>query len=357
MQSQYLYQALELAKSRRGFCAPNPAVGAVVVKNGKIIAQGAHEYCGAAHAEVAALQDSEGDPRGATLYISLEPCRHWGQTPPCTDAIIEAGIAEVIYGADDPNPQMAGQSAVILQQAGISTRRIALPAIEDFYRSYRYWWQNHRPWVTAKLAMSLDGKIAGAGGKPVKITGDRLKAYTHQCRRQSDAILTTARTVNNDDPQLNVRLEEINISKPIYIIDTHLSLKEDLKIYQTAKSLTVFHAEDASHDKRQLLLSQGIHCHALLSHEKGVDLIGMINAIGDDGVHDLWVEAGGVLLQSLLEEALVQEVYFYVGTKMLGSDALPGLTGHEDLLAIAKSYQWHMVGEDVYCHFNLYGEY
>src|SRR3990167_7826390 len=204
----YLNEALVLAKKRRGFCAPNPSVGAVIVKNRKMIGSANHWAAGYFHAERQALMEIGKKAKGASLYVTLEPCCHWGKTPPCTDIIIHSGIKKVFYAARDPNPIISGKGIQILKSAGILCEQIKLPAIDLFYQSYYYWTQHHLPWVTAKLAMSLDGKIAGPQGEPVSLTGAQLNTFTHQSRRESDAILTTVNTIIHDDPQMNVRLHD-----------------------------------------------------------------------------------------------------------------------------------------------------
>ena len=231
----YLRQALTLAEHRRGFCAPNPSVGAVVVKNNQVLASGSHWQGGAAHAEVAVLQQLSSTAKGATLYVTLEPCCHWGKTPPCTDLIIRQQIAEVIYAMRDPNPQVSGQGERILQQAGISCQPVVVEEVTQFYQSYNHWVHSGKPWVTVKLAMSLDGKIAGEGGRPVAITGADLTTHTHQQRKRADAILTTGRTICYDNPQLNVRLVRESYGKPVYVLDRHLTLPLDAQIFDTAE--------------------------------------------------------------------------------------------------------------------------
>src|SRR3990167_2136538 len=166
-----LKQALSLAESQRGFCAPNPSVGALVVKEGELIAEGVHRGPMKPHAEVEAIHHAGNQAEGASLYVTLEPCCHWGRTPPCTDLIVKSRIKAVYYAFQDPNPKVAGQGAKQLQAAGIECHSVELPEVTDFYRSYHYWIREGRPWVTAKLAISLDGKIAGPHGEPVSLTG------------------------------------------------------------------------------------------------------------------------------------------------------------------------------------------
>src|SRR3989344_2995168 len=167
MYQDYLKRALKLAEKRRGFCSPNPAVGAVVVKDGKIIGEGWHEKAGAPHAEVMALASAGSSAAGGILYVTLEPCSHTGRTPPCTDLIIKTGIKAVYYGFKDSNLTVSGQGEFYLKSAGIACEQIELPEINAFYRSYAHWLKTKKPWVTAKIALSLDEKIASVDGKPL----------------------------------------------------------------------------------------------------------------------------------------------------------------------------------------------
>ncbi|MES2614668.1 MAG: bifunctional diaminohydroxyphosphoribosylaminopyrimidine deaminase/5-amino-6-(5-phosphoribosylamino)uracil reductase RibD, partial [Bdellovibrionota bacterium] len=235
MHEIFLERTLQLAESRRGFCAPNPSVGAVVVKNGKIIAEGFHWERGKPHAEIEALNKIGDEAKGSHLYVSLEPCCHYGKTPPCTKAIIERGIAKVVYGFQDPNPIVCGKGEAQLRAAGVECQFHPTQSISHFYRSYSYWHKTKKPWVTLKIALSFDGKVSGPQGDPVQITGLECQKFTHENRKKSDAILTSAKTIICDNPQLNARIDnEIN-AKKVYILDRNLSLPLNAKIFKTAQ--------------------------------------------------------------------------------------------------------------------------
>jgi len=311
MRNTYLLQTLELAAKRQGFTAPNPAVGAIVTKHGKIIGQGFHNGPGQPHAEVVALQNCHESPQGATLFVSLEPCCHYGRTPPCVKAIIEARIKEVFFCYLDPNPEVAGKGQKQLQQAGITCEYIPLHEADKFYNAYRHWMLTGRPWVTAKLALSQDGKIAGENGNPIKITGPELQQFTHEKRLQSDAILSTVETVLCDDPALNVRLNNEPIAKDIYLLDSRLRFPTTAKLNQTAKSITLFHDEKyhkcfPNHIKQQPV-------------SKGLNLQQVIEKIGADGVQALWVEAGAKCFHAMVDQKIADEIFLYVGNKTLGA--------------------------------------
>lgn len=344
---EYLAQALELAHINRGFCAPNPAVGAIIVKTGKVLATGYHRGSGHAHAEIEALaQLSEAESQGATLYVTLEPCCHWGKTPPCTETLIKRGIKVVFYGFQDPNPQVAGKGMQRLQEAGIDCQRVFSAPIRDFYRSYAYWWQFKRPWVTAKLAVSSDGKIAGPGGSPVNITGTELQTFTHQWRKYSDAILTTAKTINADNPQLNVRLNGEIYRKSIYILDSQLSLMANAQIFTTAQRIIIFHKKAIDESKLKALQHAGANCVAVSADEQGLCLKEIMDFIGAEGVHDLWVEAGGRCFQALITKNLLHSSFIYKGKKYLGNDALSAFDNDFDVFATLKNSSWKKVGND-----------
>lgn len=350
MHNIYLTQALALAEIRRGFCAPNPAVGAVLVKNSQVIATGYHWASGHPHAEAAALQSLDVDAKDATLYVTLEPCCHTNKkTPPCTELLIQRGIKQVFYGFRDPNPEVAGRGEAILLAAGINCAQISLPAIDAFYASYQHWWQTRKPVVTAKLALSLDGKIAGANGQRIAITGNEAQQFTHQQRKRADAILTTARTIQNDDPLLNVRLDNEEHRKPLYILDRELNTPPTAKIFHSAARVTLFHSATANSEKIQLFTQQGVRCHTIECTLEGLNLAEVIAQIGRDGAHDLWIEAGGRCFEAFANENLLQRAFIYLAPKWLGTDAQTAFANSTDVFTTARQQQWQILGADAVC--------
>ncbi|MEO8401390.1 MAG: bifunctional diaminohydroxyphosphoribosylaminopyrimidine deaminase/5-amino-6-(5-phosphoribosylamino)uracil reductase RibD [Gammaproteobacteria bacterium] len=346
MDNFFLKQALDLAKLRRGFTSPNPSVGAILVnREGQIIGSGYHQGPGSPHAEIIALQSLTESPENSTLYVTLEPCCHIGRTPPCTDAIVNANIGRVVYGYRDPNPIVSGEGAALLTTAEIRCEHIMLPEINLFYQSYDYWQRTHKPFITAKLAMSLDGKIAGEAGERKQITGRELQIFTHQMRKTSDAILTTAKTIIQDNPQLNIRLENTVIAKPLYILDRQLTCPLDAAIFTTAQSITVFHAVHADQEKREQLQAQGARCVVIDETPEGLNLIPIIEHIGNDGAHDLWVETGGKCLASFLKNNALQKLLLYIAPVWFGrgqSAFKPGFS--IDLTDFSGS--WQQIGPD-----------
>lgn len=339
----FLHQALALAEIQRGFCSPNPAVGAVIVRDNKILAKGYHRGPGHAHAEVAALQQLNAQQTaGATMYVTLEPCCHFGRTPPCTDALIASGIKRVIYGYEDPNPLVAGRGRSILNSHGIECELLAIPDINVFYQSYQYWHRTKKPFITAKIALTLDGKIAGDNGQPIAITGDETNVLTHKNRKRSDAILTTVKTILSDDPQLNVRLDGAEIRKPLYILDSDLRLPSDAQVFRTASKITLFHKNTIPDTGKYESL--GARCVGIKADKEGLCLISLISIIGEDGIHDLWIEAGGKCFSAFVRNSLLQKAWIYIAPKWLGS----GMPAFEEDLGLEKTeIVWQQQGKDV----------
>lgn len=346
----FMRQALRLARQRQGFCAPNPSVGAIVVKDNKILGRGKHWAAGHPHAEVEALKNlSSEQTRGAAIYVTLEPCAHQGRTPPCTEQLLERGITQVFYGLQDPNPMVAGKGIQQLSRAGVSCQQILLPEIQAFYRSYVYWHQYKKPWVTFKLALSLNGKIALSGGKPAVITaGDQLTRYTHHQRKQADAILTTVKTVLADNPQLNVRLSSNTHKKPVYVLDTNLNFPTEAKLLSSALSLTLFHGEDVPLKRLLELQKRSIRCVKVAQKNGKLCLDTVLQKIGQEGKHDLWVEAGSECFQSFVKEKRVQRILLYVAPKWLESEALSAWTEGLDLRDLG-AIRWRSMGDEVIC--------
>jgi diaminohydroxyphosphoribosylaminopyrimidine deaminase/5-amino-6-(5-phosphoribosylamino)uracil reductase len=352
----YLRKALELAKIRRGFCAPNPSVGAVVVRDGLVIAAGHHAGPGLDHAEADALKKlSFAQARGATVYVTLEPCCHYGRTPPCTDMLIKAGVKRVVYGFGDPNPIVAGKGQSALEAAGIVCEHLFLAEINTFYESYRYWHSTNKPFVTAKIALSLDGKIAGATGEPIKITGEALQEFTHYSRKKNDAILTTSKTILKDDPQLNVRSQGQTISKILYVLDTHLNVPVDAKVFKTASSIIFFHASTAAPERISALQANGARCISVDTEAGKLNLNQVIDAIGRDGIHDLWIEAGGECFAAFAQQQLLHKAFIYVGSRWVGD----GKAAFDNKFVLdlfnTSQVRWLQFGRDVLCEIQLAG--
>jgi diaminohydroxyphosphoribosylaminopyrimidine deaminase/5-amino-6-(5-phosphoribosylamino)uracil reductase len=347
---EYLKQTIELANIRRGFCTPNPSVGAVIVKDNKILATGYHLQAGAPHAEIDALSKLDYIAENATLYVSLEPCCHTGRTPPCTDAIIKSKIKKVVYGYQDPNPIVSGKGDTLLRSAGISCEYLPLPEISNFYKSYRHWHLNKTPFVTANIAITIDGKYTGKKSPRLMITGKEINQFTHECRKKSDAILTTAKTILHDDPQLNVRIENETIAKKIYILDTQLSMPLNAKIFSTAKAITIFYSKNAKQKNIDQLKQKGAALIEIAETNQRLNLTEVIKSIGQDGIHDLWVEAGGTCFSEFIKNKLAQRALIYVAPKTLTE----GISAFTDNFDFTKhTIQWKQYGQDVLCDIEM----
>lgn len=343
MHKYFMLAALEQAWLGRGNCAPNPSVGAVAVHQGEIIARAWHQGAGTAHAEKLALGQIPTGLQDVILYVTLEPCNHWGRTPPCVAAIIEYGISQVIYGFRDPNPVVAANNTTeILQGKGIKTLHYPMEEIDAFYQSYHYWTLTDKPWVTAKLAQSLDGKIAGGKGQRCYLSNTECAEFTHHNRLHTDVILTTEKTITLDDPLLNVRLKNSEQAKVVAIIDSRLSLKKEAKIFNTAKHCLIYH------DERHAVDNPLPNCsyYAVPAKEDLLDLTTIIGHLGSLGFHDVWVEAGGLLFSALHRENLVQRTYLYIVPTLLGAEAASAFVG-ENIFNKKPTLTWQIKTDNV----------
>lgn len=350
MEREFLKQALQQAEIRRGFCAPNPSVGAVLVKDGTVISRGYHWGCGHAHAEVSAIEMAKGEVSGSTLYVTLEPCCIQGRTPPCTSLILKKQIGRVVFGYEDPNPRVSGQGALLLRNAGVPCEHWPLPEIDEFYRSYSYWVTTGKPWVTAKLAMTLDGKSAGEGGARLPITGEDFRLFVHEKRKRSDAILTSVRTVLADDPRLNARCTDGEFRKQVYVLDRKLDFPARAGLWQTAGALAFFCEKEAHPSRREELRARGAEVIEVPTEQALLSWPAILAEIGRRGAHDLWIEAGPRVFRSLLSKHFVNRAYLGIGLGLAGSKALSAL--EEDMersLKSAKFTNWQGIGNDGLC--------
>jgi diaminohydroxyphosphoribosylaminopyrimidine deaminase/5-amino-6-(5-phosphoribosylamino)uracil reductase len=348
MHEQFLLAALEKAWLGRGFCAPNPSVGAVAVQNSKIIAQSWHHGAGTPHAEVLLLQQLPENCKDVSVYVTLEPCNHWGKTPPCVDALIRHGIKRLIYAYADPNPKVrANNSTEQLMNAGISVVHYPMPEIDHFYQSYEHWTRTGRPWVTVKLAQTFDGKIAGDGGARVSLSNALCADFTHKHRLHSDIILTTARTINQDDPLLTARTAEKSMAKRIAIIDSQGVMNQTAAVLNEA-----LHCDIYGSAERRGLNGQQTTFHPMPLTASGyLDLHAIIKHLGELGFHDVWVEAGGALFHALHEAGLVNRTYVYLVPTTLGDAALSAYC-LPDVLNQPRRLQWHAMEDNVIAQFD-----
>jgi len=323
--------SLRLAKKGCGFVAPNPLVGATIVKNGKIIGEGWHEKYGEAHAEINALAKSTESANGATLYVTLEPCAHQGKTPACSLAIIQHKFKRVVIACLDPNPLVAGKGVHMLLQSGIKVEtgileEEALKLNERFFKYIKY----KSPFIALKIASSLDGKIATYSGDSKWISNTKSRAFAHQLRLQYAAILVGINTVLADDPQLNVRLKNKKTKNPLRIVlDSKLQIPLNAKILNTSLAPTwIATTLKKASDKSKLLESQGIRVLFCPEKEGQIDLHFLIKKLGEEEMDSLLVEGGGTVNFSFAKAKLVDKVYAFIAPKLIGGNkAKTGMEG------------------------------
>lgn len=318
----WLARARVLAERSRYTCSPNPMVGAVIVRHGRIVGEGFHARAGLPHAEIVALQAAGPAARGACLYVTLEPCCTHGRTPPCTDAIIAAGLARVVIGTIDPNPAHAGRGLAILQAAGIETVCLNDPACAALNERFNFFITTRRPFVHAKWAMSLDGKIATRSGASRWISCPESRTFVHKLRAEHDAIMVGIGTVLADAPQLNVRLEGAWRQPTKIVVDSRLRTPLDAPLLQDAPVIIACaHPQDAQH--AAALRAAGARILELPGPNGLVDLPALIAQLGADGISSVLVEGGATLLGALFDARLVQRVTAIIAPLLIGGQAAP----------------------------------
>ncbi|MBW2654167.1 MAG: bifunctional diaminohydroxyphosphoribosylaminopyrimidine deaminase/5-amino-6-(5-phosphoribosylamino)uracil reductase RibD [Deltaproteobacteria bacterium] len=329
----YMQQAIALARKAKGFTSPNPCVGAVLVKDGTLVGKGFHRAAGLAHAEVEAIDNAGSKAKGATLYVTLEPCNHFGKTPPCTHKIIKAGIKKVVVGCKDPNPFVSGGGIQYLKDNGIEVitdvlEKEAKILIEEFI----WYSQNDKmPFVILKCASTLDGRIATAIGDSKWITNEKSRAYAHQIRHETDAILVGSGTLHADDPSLTSRIKGVETKDPVRIIlDTHLSIKETAKVItqdSNAKTIIVT-GPGVSEEKKAVLERKGVQVIEIPLKGKWLDLNELMIKLGQMSILSLLIEGGSVVAGSALKAGIVNKVLFFLAPKFLGgSDGISVFEG------------------------------
>ncbi len=326
-EEQFMKRAIELAKQGAGWTAPNPLVGAVVVKNGRVIGEGYHRKYGELHAERNALAACTEDPAGATLYVTLEPCCHYGKTPPCTEIIIEKKIAKVVIGSRDPNPKVAGKGARILREHGIEV-------VEDYMREacdalnpvFFHYITTKTPYVVLKFAMTLDGKIATRTGASKWITGEAARNHVHQLRSRYAGILAGIGTVLADDPMLNCRIDGAH--QPLRIIlDSHLRIPMGSRLVRSAKEYPLLIVcNESTRDREegtnriQKLEEAGAKVWTLPEKNGHPDLNVLMQRLGEEKIDSVLIEGGGTVNEAALKAHIVHHVYAYIAPKIFGGE-------------------------------------
>ncbi|MEI7613242.1 MAG: bifunctional diaminohydroxyphosphoribosylaminopyrimidine deaminase/5-amino-6-(5-phosphoribosylamino)uracil reductase RibD [Betaproteobacteria bacterium] len=346
----FMAQAVRLAERGLTSTTPNPRVGCVIVNAGVIVGEGWHQRAGDAHAEIHALQSAGEQARGATAYVTLEPCSHYGRTPPCAQALIDAGIARVVAAMKDPNPLVAGQGLAMLATAGISTQCGLLEsAAQELNIGFVSRMTRGRPWVRLKVAASLDGKTALQNGSSQWITSAAARQDGHRWRARACAILSGIGTVRDDDPQLNVRGVDVSRQPLKVVVDSRLELPLAAKVFSGGGLLLASASEDAN--KSAALREQGAEVIRLPNAEGKVDLPALMQELGRRGINELHVEGGFRLNGALLAAGLVDELLLYLAPCLVGDAArgmfdLPALTSLEDKRSL-NIRDMRMVGQDL----------
>lgn len=344
--------AIKLAEKGVGRCNPNPLVGSVIVKNGEIIGKGYHEKYGGLHAERVAILNAREDVSGSTLYVTLEPCCHYGKTPPCTDIIISSGIKKVVIGVLDPNPCVNGKGVKILQQHGIE---VIYEVLGDECRKQNEVFFNYilseKPYVVMKYAMTLDGKIATVTGQSKWITGEKSRRRVHESRNRYSGIMVGVSTVIKDNPMLNCRLED-GVNPTRIICDSNLRTPLESNIVITACDIpTIIATTCGDRDKYKLYEKKDVKILPVASLESRVDLNDLMSKLGELKIDSILLEGGGELNFSALKSGIVNKVQAYIAPKIFGgaSKSPVGGLGIEDITdsIVLKNQKIINLGEDI----------
>ncbi|MGM0642333.1 MAG: bifunctional diaminohydroxyphosphoribosylaminopyrimidine deaminase/5-amino-6-(5-phosphoribosylamino)uracil reductase RibD [Thermodesulfobacteriota bacterium] len=323
---QYMELAVSLAEKGRGFVSPNPVVGAVVVTGNEVAGQGWHGAAGLDHAELVALAQAGERAENATLYVTLEPCNHQGKTPPCTRAIIDAGIQRVVVGIRDPNPNVCGRGVETLKASGIEVvTDVLLEKNRELIEDFIWYTRTRTPFVTVKCASTLDGRIATSTGDSKWITNENSRRHVHMMRHASDAILVGAGTVKADNPSLTTRIEGVDAKDPLRVIlDSRLSIDEGARLlHQKSNASTLIVTAGESRvqaEKKERLEKSGIRVLDVGGKDSRVDITGLMEILGKMGVTSLLVEGGAEVIASFFNKQLVNKAMFFKAPRILGGD-------------------------------------
>lgn len=352
-QISYMRRALSLAEKARGFTEPNPLVGAIIVKDGKIVGEGYHKKAGTPHAEVNALSDALQHAMGATMYVTLEPCSHYGKTPPCAKALVRAGIKEVFIALEDPNPLVNGKGIHILEEAGIHVHTGLLR--EEAVRQNRVFLTNQvkkRAFIALKSAQTIDGKIGPKDGSPTSITCEESRKYGHRLRRDYGAVLVGRRTVVKDDPQLNIRYDIPHPpERPVRVVlDPHLQLPITGKLLNSGEEpILIYTSDDVSSALRKKIEGKGGSIVALPYGKDGIDLLRISVDLLERGICGVLVEGGANTLSRFLKQNLWDEYHCFIAPKLMGSDGLSVFQGEmEEMLLLNSISECEKCGEDIH---------
>lgn len=349
---RWMERAVELARKGEGLTRPNPPVGAVLVKNGRRIAEGYHHRAGGAHAEINTFRKAGARARGATLYVTLEPCSTWGRTPPCTDAILQHGIKRVVVGTTDPNPKHAGRGVKLLRRAGLKVEvGVCASLCEALIEPFSMFQLKHRPFVTLKLGSTLDGRIADSKGKSRWITGAESRREVHLLRSRVDAIMVGRRTAELDNPSL-LPVPSHGRAPWRVILDASGTLSPGSRLFtdeRRAQTL-VFTSTRSPRAYRDTLEKRGVSVELLPTKQGRFSVRKILSALALRGVLHVLCEGGGSLAASLIHEKLADETWFFFAPRILGGTATPSIGGES--WPLLRAPQWSIkevkrLGRDV----------
>jgi diaminohydroxyphosphoribosylaminopyrimidine deaminase/5-amino-6-(5-phosphoribosylamino)uracil reductase len=354
---EMMKRALELAEQALGCTSPNPMVGAVITdEQGNIVGEGFHQKAGTPHAEVHAINAAGGRASGGILYVNLEPCSHYGRTPPCTNAIIEAGIKTVVIGMVDPNPLVAGQGIKQLQNQGINViTGVLAEEARELNRAFIKYITAKKPFVTLKVAMTLDGKIATISGDSKWVTGEPARELVHRLRHQADAIMVGINTVLADNPRLTTRLKDGQGKDPVRVIlDSNLRLSLDchLAALESAAETIVITGPNIDGMKRKELVNRGVVVVEAPLNAEGINLGWVMDWLGSREITHVLLEGGSRVNFSALKAGLVDEFWWFIAPKLIGGQTAPTPVGGKGVEFMANAYQlehltWEKIGQDI----------
>ena len=343
-----------LAERGRYTVAPNPLVGAVIAEDGKVVGEGWHSRAGEPHAEVVALDGAGEAAREATMYVTLEPCNHFGRTPPCVESILRAGISRVVVGHLDPDPRMRGRSVGLLREAGVEVEVLDDFVFDRQNEQFFHHMRTGRPFVHLKLATTLDGRIAAAGGDSKWVTGEQARLRAHELRAEAGAVLVGANTARTDDPMLTAR--DLPAPPPRItrvVLDPHLTTSPESRLANTTDEapVVVFAAESALDGREKRLEERGVEVVAAPGSEEDMDLRFVLEELGGRGIKGLLVEGGGETATRFVREGLADKMTLFYAPKLLGAEGVP-MIGALRATKVAESLRFSVsdvekIGEDV----------
>jgi len=350
---KWMKKALRLAKRGRGRTSPNPMVGAVLVKKGRVIGEGYHQKAGEPHAEILALKQAGEHAKGATLYLNLEPCTHYGRTPPCTPSVIQSGVRRVVIGMKDPNPLVSGKGVESLKNAGIEvTVGILEKECQRLNEAFTKYIQTEEPFVILKVASTLDGKIATRNGHSKWISGEISRRWVHRLRDQVDGVVVGIETIIKDDPQLTSRIRGGRDPFRI-VLDSRLRIPEESRVIKESPSRTILATTElAPHEKSERLEKNGVRILRFDSEERKVPLRPLLKTLGEMGMVSILVEGGSEVNGSFLNQGLIDKVFIFFSPKLMGDREAIGIFTGKEIKDLKEATLLHEIrirrtGEDI----------